>query len=304
MKRTDPPTRYEQLTFPPGFAIYKGGQKRVDITVHIDHVGRTQLYGMKFTPSNFVQYTANVNMETDLGLSFPSLKGAVINSTEKLIQLPKNIASTNPKYGDDTYMDDNKARLTLALAELDPKTQKRLGREAKLSGTGAEAYFKMANGKELDIFHNHWDGVGTNVLIQAFGAMLRLFRGDSALLHLLQYCNHNKITIVEAAVHDEIEIDKKKISYGAFPDLTWGDSWTYPWMSPSTPFMRGGKNHFGLGYKLVMLAMDACTEENNVKARIALGFPSGTQVVLRDGTPDFQTMCMHTGKLLFKRLLA
>jgi hypothetical protein len=293
--------------FPLGFTIYKGGQKRVDITIHIDTEGRTQLYGMKFTPSNFVLLNQTVHLGNDLGLKFPQnklLEDAVINSTEKLIQLPKNIASTNPKYGDAADMSLNQARLTLALAELEPKKQKSLGREAKMSAEGGLAYFEMANGADLDIFGNNWEGVGTNVLIQAFGAMLRLYRGDSALWQLLEFCIKYNITIVEAAVHDEIEDERKKISYGAFPDLTWGDSWTYPWMSPSTPFMRGGKNHFGLGYKLVMLAMDDRDGENNAKARYALGFNHHARPSLDPTTPDFERMCKYTGTLLFSRLLA
>ena len=293
---------------PTNFLVYRGGEKRVDITLHFDERGRKILYGMKFTPSNFIEYREIVHLGKDLGMVIDGddkmIVNTQINATEKLIQLPKNIASTMVKYGDAEYLEDNKSNLELAISELNPKTQKKLGRAARLSRDGAGLYFEMANGGKIDVFTPDWHDVGTNVLIQAFGAMLRLFRGDSALLLFLQFCDRYEITVLEAAVHVEVEEGSRKLSYGGDPDITWGGSLTYPWMSRSSPYMTKGLNHLGLGYKLVMLAMTKSPDKKFADARKALGFPGGEQLLLGDGSHDLKEMCRITGTRIFQRILA
>jgi hypothetical protein len=291
---------------PANFLAYRGGQRRVDITLHFDAHGRKILYGMKFTPSNFIEYREIVHLGNDLGMRIAGDKmlfNTQINATEKLIQLPKNIASTMPKYGDEQYSEDNMSNLEQAISELSPKIQKKLGRAARLSKDGAGLYFQMANGSNIDVFNPNWSGVGTNVLIQAFGAMLRLFRGDSALFLFLEFCKKHEITVLEAAVHSEIEQGKTKLSFGGDPDVTWGGSLTYPWMSRSHPYMTKGLNHLGLGYKLVMLAMTNRADQTYIDARKALGFPNGAPILLEDGSHNLKEMCRLAGTLVFERIL-
>jgi hypothetical protein len=124
---------------PAGFLVYKGGQKRVDVTLHFDGNGRKVLYGMKFTPSNFIEYKQTVHLGRDLGIVIhenSELQNTLINTTEKLIQLPKNIASTMEKYGHPDFLTENRDILEQAIPELNPKTQKKFGRAARLSKDG------------------------------------------------------------------------------------------------------------------------------------------------------------------------
>jgi hypothetical protein len=132
--------------------------------------------------------------------------------------------------------------------------------------------------------------------------MLRLLTGDSALFCFLDFCRTHEITVQEAAVHGEIEQGSSKISFGGDPDIVWGGSLTYPWMSRFTPYMVEGKNHLGLGYKLVILAMTEGVKSESVAARRALGFPDDI-LPMSDGGCDLREMCKYTGTLIFNRIL-
>jgi hypothetical protein len=314
--------QYGEL-LPEDFSIYKGGEKRVDVTLHVDALGRRVLMGMKFTPSNFVQFESSVNLRDDLGMRGDGngikeiLVGANINSTEKLIQLPKNIASCTKKYGDPDGMVENVLNLQKAVQEMNPRVQKKLGNSARFTQPvysqyegkkvvvpgGLSMYFEIANGQPTDLFEPDWSRIGTNVLIQALGGMLRLWRGDEALKGLLQFCRDFDVTIMEAAVHCEIEdAEGNKISYGGAADVSWGGSLTYPWMSKT--YIGQGANFFGLGYKLLILALDAEKDgEEQRAARVALGFPAAREVLFFEGEPNLRVMCMIVADMIFERLV-
>lgn len=305
-----------------GGEIYKAHQQRTDITIHVNNTeGRIVLYGMKFTLSNFVLYSKPVHLQDDLNMTFPKtndymrnrvidiLLTASINTTEKLIQLPKNLAAVMPHFskaeGDSDTIDANLDLLRKAAIEQVPKEQKRFGQLAQVNGN----YFVMANGATIDI-HNvtDWSQIGTNILIQAFGAMLRLLTGDTMLSELLETCLKYHITVIEAAVHGDADD-----TYGASPDLTWGGCCIYPWMSPdcnsfewgldNTGHKISGLNHLGLGYKLLMQAMEHSNSQMNINARRALGLPEEYQREPLFPSGNFQDKCRLVGQHVFGQML-
>ena len=302
--------RYGDKYSDSGDEIYRAGQPRPDISIHVGEssAGVKTLYGMKFTPSNFVLYGEPVTL-SGLGVTLSDFQeagedvieiflNASINATEKLIQLPKNLAAVLPAF---TSPDgERQTKLDLfktAAAANDPSTQKRCGRKAQLNSR----FFALADGANVDVYNpGDWNGIGTNVLIQALGGLLRIRSGDNILREFLEFCSKHRITIVEAALHGEVEIEGKKVSYGGDPDLTWGGSIVYPWMSrESAKYATGGKNHLGLGYKLLMHAMEPGEEAYNVQARRVLGLTQTRESVLEGDVGD---KCRAIAEYTFGRI--
>ena len=317
-----------------GGTIYKPRQPRTEITIHVDEQGNKILYGMMFTPSNFIQYNSPIYLGKDLGMNIDcilpeghacdttamktvadALLTAQINTTEKLIQLPKNLAAVMPKFGDPADMEAKYDLMRRAASELVPKQQKALGRQAALN----RSYFDMANGERLDVHDAgllDWDKAGTNVLIQAFGAMLRVYKGDTVLRDFLRFCALHRITLIEAAVHCEIEAgpgEDDAISYGSEPDLVWGGCCVCPRMSPDCRAMEwgldragapaAGRNHLGLGHALLIRAMEEADEERNLAARRALGL-TGPHVHEPLDQGDLRGKCRAVGERLFGRMFS
>ena len=263
---------------------------------------------MKFILSNFVGFGSDIQLARDLNVDFAydddSLKRDVLNAdfnnTEKLIQLSKNLASVTVKYNkDDSTLEENKRLLRTALPEIIPKNQKSNGRKALLKPT----YFMMANGADIDVFDPVWENVGTNLLIQALGAMLRIYTGDNDLKEFLQFCIDESVIPLEAAVHGEIDGPggKPKLSYGDMPDNVWGCSITYPWMSSWTHRARmpAFKNHLGLGYRLIMDAMQENPRSD--VARTVLGLsPAYRKDRLFSG--DLKEKCRQVATNLMQRI--
>ena len=289
--------------------IYAPGQKRPDLSIHISASGRKILYGMKFTLSNFVPFSSDIQLKRDLGVGFEyddsglmdNVLTADFNTTEKLIQLSKNLASVTGRYNlNADTLEPNKHLLRIALLEESPKQQKAHGRNARLKS----AYFEMANGPDVNVFEPIWDDIGTNLLIQALGAMLRIYKGDLVLKDFLQFCIDESITPLEAAVHGEIESQGRKVSYGDMPDDVWGCSITYPWMASWTHQARMPKfkNHLGLGYRLVMDAMDQ--NSRSVDARTVLGLSPAyrTDRLFSGNMSDLKEKCRQVATNLMQRI--
>ena len=265
---------------------------------------------MKFILSNFVGFGSDIQLARDLNVDFAydddSLKRDVLNAdfnnTEKLIQLSKNLASVTVKYNKDKEtLEANKILLRTALKESVPKRQKANGRNALLNPT----YFMMANGADIDVFDPVWENVGTNLLIQALGAMLRIYTGDNDLKEFLQFCIDESIIPLEAAVHGEIDgPGGSKLSYGDMPDNVWGCSITYPWMSSWTHRARMPtfKNHLGLGYRLIMDAMDKNPRSDIARTVLGLSLEYRKERLFDGDRSALKEKCRQVATNLMQRI--
>jgi hypothetical protein len=67
----------------------------------------------------------------------------------------------------------------------------------------------------------------------------------------------------------------------------------------SKTYMQKGANYFGLGYKLLILALDAEKDGKEQRAaRVALGFPEGS-----NPNADLPGMCKIVADMIFERLV-
>ena len=274
------------------FPVHKGGQRMTEITMSFTKGGRTKVFIMAGTASNFHHFVGGPMILADeIGVKSPKMwlskiYGARLWSAEQWIQIHKIAAAEDDefmlkdlaavaksldrrakqlkkKFGIDVGETKDVKRNNEISRELfermdneaDPKVQKDLGRNAAING---DKYFPKMN------------NLG-NALLMASGVLLRLFRGDERLQKFVDWCRRFNYYVFEAAMHGDISGECS----GADEDLAWGDRACCQRVSHLFEDVETDEtiySAFGFGFNYV-LALSRTTDAA-AEAREFLGLPA------------------------------